>query len=125
MPTLAPIETTEVAQVAQALTSNVGVTGSTPAPDETFSDTEMESEGAANSEATSANKKRKKPSLASKQLRDQEKQEKRVERRGSQDPPPEKMSARQATEQSSPLLSFDGETSPVTGTIPIPEPIVD
>ena len=123
VPTPAPTETTEAVQVAQALTSNVGVTGSTPAPVETFSDTEMESEGAANSEATSANKKRKKHSLVSKQLRDQEKQEKRVERRGSQDPPPEKTSARQATEQSSPLLNFDGETSPVTGTIPIPEPI--
>ena len=69
------------------------------------------------------NKKRKKHSLVSKELRDQEKQEKRVERRGSQDPPPpEKAQARQPSEQSTPLFNFEGETSTAAVPIPLPSP---
>ena len=113
--------TTEIAQVVQAVAPDTGIVSSVPGPAESFSDSEREPEGAANYEPAVTTKKRKKHSLVSKELRDQEKQEKRVERRGSQDPPPEKTPGRQTPELSTPLLNFEGERSVMAGQKPLPE----
>lgn len=108
---------TEVVQVVKTIELKTEAERSPPALVESFLDSEMEPEGAANNETAVVNKKRKKHSLISKELRDQEKQEKRVERKGSQDPPPEKSTARQPQELSTPILNLEGERSAVAGLI--------
>ena len=123
VPSMEPVVAAEVVPAAKAAACDTGNVGSTPGPVESFSDSEREVEGAANYEPAATTKKRKKHSLVSKEMRDQEKQEKRVERRGSQDPPPEKASARQATEQSTPIFNFDGESSAADVVIPPPLPV--
>ena len=107
-----------MAQVVKTVELYTEAERSPPALVESFSDSEMEPEGAANNETAAVNKKRKKHSLISKELRDQEKQEKRVERRGSQDPPPEKSTARQPQELSTPLLNLEGERSAAAAAAP-------
>ena len=114
----------EIAQVDEAPVPQAIPSSSIPAPNESFVDAVVEIEGNNGAEMNVAKKQKRKKSVgASKELRDQERQEKRGERRGSQDPPPEKSALRPPDEQGRPLLLEEGPTglvvknpAPVAGT---------
>ena len=104
----------EVASVSNAITildaalnQNLATRGSTPEADVQISDEEDGTNDEKSGPTEKSRKKRKKSATGSKQLRDQEKQAKRVERRGSDGQPPEK--AQVQSSESEPVVPEPNE----------------